>query len=475
MSYYNRRQFLARSSVGVLGATLALSNIASSPALASTTGGYKAVVTIMLKGGLDHSDTLLPTDQASYDQLREVRGDILDGYGNEESSSRARANILGLNVRNAADFGTRRFGLPRDMPSLHAMFNRGEAAVIGSVGPLLEPTTRDDFEFNRVALPNHLFSHNDQQSTWMALDVEGAPFGWGGLMADCAIRAGGGGAEGTHAAVAANTTDVFLAGRTARPFRLPTIGRAAQLKTDSLSNYIGRHRRGDGDAAREALNRYLRRDASEHNTPFRRDVVGAKSRGVSEQTEYSALAETGTLDVSGFPATKLGQQLAAIALAMSLRGQLGTQRQVFYADIGGFDSHDNHAASLPGRQSELDGALGAFRDSLLAQGLWNDTLVITVSDFGRSLVGNGKGTDHGWGGHQYVMGGAVRGGRIYGDVIPPDPAHAQYTNRRARMIPTTSIEQFAAPIAGWFGLNPDEVADVFPNLSRFEAGTMGFV
>ena len=159
---------------------------------------------------------------------------------------------------------------------------------------------------------------------------------------------------------------------------------------------------------------------------------------------------------------------------MSLRGALSVNRQVFYAAQGGYDTHDSQAQALPGRHQELNDAVSAFRAAMVELGTWNDVLVFTMSDFGRSMVGNGDGSDHGWGGHHFVMGGSVRGGQIYGDVPDVDTGHPQYTRKRGRLIPTTSVEQHAATLGRWFGLDDGELATIFPNLNRFERAALNF-
>ena len=141
-----------------------------------------------------------------------------------------------------------------------------------------------------------------------------------------------------------------------------------------------------------------------------------------------------------FPDTNIGRQLGGVVQTMSLRTELGVNRQVFYTATGGYDTHDRQATDLPNLHRELDEAVAAFHSAMIELGLWDNMLLFTMSDFGRSLVENGDGCDHGWGGHHFVMGGFVRGQEIYGDIPDIDPGHPQYTQSRARLIPTTSVE-----------------------------------
>jgi len=473
MVYYNRRQFITRSTLGFAGASLGLSVLGQGTANAANVGGYKALVGIMLKGGMDQNDTVLPVDVPSYDALKAVRPGIFAAYNSDsDQSSRNRENILALNPLNASRFTGRRFGLPRELSNIHGLFESGDAAIVGNVGPLLEPATREDFNAKRVELPKRIFSHNDQQSTWMALGTEGTRKGWGGQFADAVLKSDAT-SNPLYAAITASTPDVFLAGDRARAFRVPEIGKQLSADPDRLRSYLGWG--DDADAARTKLNAYLRKTSFDHSNLFRKDVVGMAGRGIDDQIGFSErVAEAAPL-MTVFPNTGLGRQLGGIAQAMSLRTDLGVSRQVFYTSTGGYDSHDSQANDIPSRHTDLDEAVAAFHAAMMELGLWNDVLIFTMSEFGRSMVDNGDGCDHGWGGHHFVMGGSVRGQQIYGDIPEIDAAHPQYTGTRMRLIPTTSVEQHAAALGGWFGLDSGELAGIFPNLDRFDRTALDFV
>lgn len=473
MTYYNRRQFITRSTMGFAGAAMGLSALGRGTAHAANVGGYKALVGIMLKGGMDQNDTVLPVDAPSYDALKAVRPGIFSAYGSDSAdSSRNRENILPLTPTNGARFAGRQFGLPRELSTIRGLFESGDAAIVGNVGPLLEPATREDFETGRVELPKRIFSHNDQQSTWMALGTEGTRKGWGGQFAD-AVLASDATMNPLYAAITATSPDVFLAGERARAFRVPQIGRQLSLDPERIRSYLGWG--DDSDAARAKLSAYMRKTAFEHDNLFRKDAAGLAGRGIDNQIAFSERVAAATPLSTVFPDTNLGRQLGGVAQTMSLRTDIGVSRQVFYAAGGGYDTHDNQANDVPARHRELDDAVAAFQAAMLELGLWNDVLVFTMSDFGRSMVDNGDGCDHGWGGHHFVMGGSVRGKQIYGDIPEVDAAHPQYTGTRMRLIPTTSVEQHAAALGGWFGLDAGELAQVFPNLERFDRAALDFV
>ena len=473
MVYYNRRQFITRSTLGFAGASLGLAALGQRSAHAASVGGYKALVGIMLKGGMDQNDTVLPVDQPSYDALKAVRPGIFADYDSDsEESSRNRENLLVLNPTNAERLNGRQFGLPRELSKIHDLFESGDAAILGNVGPLLDTANRDDFEAGRIELPKRIFSHNDQQSTWMALGTEGTRKGWGGQFAD-AVLASDATMNPLYAAITATSPDVFLAGQRARAFRVPELGGDITLDPERRRSYLGWG--DDADMAREKLSAYLRKKTFNHENLFRKDTTTLAASGVDNQLEFSDLVSSATPLNTVFPNTRLGRQLGGIAQTMSLRTELGVSRQVFYAATGGYDTHNTQAVDLPANHTELNQAVAAFHSAMLELGLWDNVLLFTMSDFGRTMVDNGDGCDHGWGGHHFVMGGSVRGQQIYGDIPEIDEAHPQYTAQRMRLIPTTSVEQHAAALGGWFGLDARELDQVFPNLNRFDRMALDFV
>jgi len=263
-----------------------------------------------------------------------------------------------------------------------------------------------------------------------------------------------------------------LAGQRSRAFRVPEIGRRASLDVTEFGSYLGRGE--DTDEARAKLSAYLRKTTSQSENIYRRDAALKSARGIENQVAFSNRIEQATPLATIFPDSDIGRQLGGVAQAMSLRSDLGISRQVFYTAADGYDTHDNQTNNLPIRHSELNAAVAAFHSAMVELGLWNDVLLFTMSDFGRAMVDNGDGCDHGWGGHHFVMGGSVRGQQIYGDIPEIDAAHAQYTSNRTRLIPTTSVEQHAAALGGWFGLDAGELGRVFPNLNRFDRTALSF-
>lgn len=460
-----RRKFLKQSAaVGLVGSTGMLHTFGATSALAAETGGYKALVCINLKGGMDHADTVIPFDSASYNQLADTRPELLRSYDfNSAESSRNRDNLLKLNIRNPASQGGREFGLPRELAEVHQMFNEQDASIVANVGPLIVPTSRETME--RVALPKRLFSHNDQQSTWQTLSTEGARFGWGGEFVSQYNRLNPT-ATVLFSAMSASSLDPYVAASNIRPFRLPVGGDAASLNIVERSRLLGNNARFN--TARSLLNDFLEMSDTGEMNLQRRDIDSAMRRGIQNQKTYAGFQSSATATNTVFPATGLAQQLAAVAEAISLRDAIAAPRQVFYVTLGGFDTHSGQAADLPANHQQLSMALAAFKNAMVDLGCWDDVAVFSMSDFGRTLTDNGNGTDHGWGSHQFILGGQVKGGQIFGEIPEADPRGNQYTTNRARMIPTYSVEQYATGLGRWFGLPDETLFNQFGNLRNFE-------
>ena len=467
MAYYNRRDMIRRlgalglASGGGLGSALA-----SMPVMAADTSGYKALVCIFLRGGMDGWDTLIPYDAPSRASYETLRGDLLQSY-RAAGISRDASDLIELTPSNAFMFGGRSFGFPRELEPLASLFQSGMAAIVSNVGPLIEPTDRDRFMSGAARLPARLFSHNDQQSTWESSAPEGSQVGWGGLFGDF-VRTGNTNPTFTTISTAGNS--VFLNGPVNTPYTLSD----SQIPIIRALNNGGRIGVRT-DRARELLDEHFRGIGNRRNNIYERDFRTTSQSAIQAADQFRAVAgPQGVTLQTQFPPSRLGIQLSTIAEVISIRNGLGTQRQVFFCDTGGFDTHSGQTTTLPGLQSDIAGSISAFFDAMAEIGITNEVTLFTASDFGRTLTANGDGTDHGWGGEQFVVGGAVNGGAIYGT-----PALAELeTNEdsgRGRLIPTTSVEQYGASLGAWFGLSPSELNSVFPQLSEFSTTNLGFV
>ncbi|NBR00636.1 MAG: DUF1501 domain-containing protein [Actinobacteria bacterium] len=457
-----RRQFLSRSaSLAVAGSAMpfALNLAAMGEAAAFSAVDYKALVCVFLFGGNDNASTVIPYDTTSYGKYIGIRG---PSTGSTFVVPRADLAASLLKPSTALGEG-RQYALHPNMAKLAALFNQGKAAVQLNVGPLVMPITRAQFNSgNNVLypLPPKLFSHNDQQSVWQSSAAEGATVGWGGLIGDLALSSNGTGSVFTCTSVTGNT--VFLAGRSAGQYQCSTAGPIA----------IGASKNGFfGNASRQIFNDLIQKSSAdiledEYAKVVRRSID-------SEKVMSSALGAVSV--ATAFPETNLGRQLAMVARQIAARNSLGLKRQVFMVSMGGFDLHDELPAKQPGLLREVSDAIAAFYEATVELGVAGNVTTFTASDFGRAMTPNGDGADHGWGSHHFVVGGSVRGGAFYGtpppvsvgDTSSPDD---QWHVGQGRLLPTTSVDQFAATMAQWLGVADTELDGLLPNLKNFGAG-----
>ncbi|MEM7327224.1 MAG: DUF1501 domain-containing protein [Pseudomonadota bacterium] len=468
-----RRAFLtgagALSAASMAGISTSLSAF---QAHAANTGGYKALVCVFLLGGLDNYDTVLPYDQSSYDSYAAIRGPLLSQYdGIQGGSTRARNRLLPLNPSNASQFGSRQFALPEELSGIKGLFDNQNAAIVGNVGPLIRPLNRQQYENESVEQPKRLFSHNDQQATWMSSAPEGAQFGWGGKFADAAINSGANGGSRDFTTITSLGNELYLTGQQTQPYQ---IGLNGAPVVDALDMFAGSRSSSDGEARYQILREHF--EAIQFNSPnlIERDIANAMRSALSTNETFNSALQTLQPFSTSFGNSFLGRQLGAVANTIAIRDALTVNRQVFFVAVGGFDTHSGQVSTIPRMQREIDESVVAFHQAMQELGLGNDVTLFTASDFGRTLIVNGDGTDHGWGGHHFVVGGAVQGGQIYGDIPPYELGH-DLDAGKGRLIPTTSVEQFAEPLGRWFGLDDAEISSALPNLSNFNSAKLSFV
>lgn len=460
----DRRSFLKKSCATCLSAS-ALGGLTSTvsvfPAHAANVDGYKALVCVFLLGGMDNYDTLLPYDQTSYDRYAQIRASMVARHG----GSRDRGNLLELSPDNASAFGGRQFALPPQLAGVRTLFEQGDLAIVDNVGPLIEPVTKEQVFAGSRRLPPRLFSHNDQQSTWQSSEPEGAQFGWGGLFADASVASGANasGSANVFTTITSEGSQLFLTGDRTKPFQVTGEG-AAEVDLLRFFSYQ------EGPAF-DVLTRHFGAADFNGSNLIERDVAAAMEGALDANNRFNEALENRVPINTEFPPNFLGEQLRRVAETISLRDTMLLNRQVFFVAIGGFDTHSDQAEDLPQLHSDIASSLVAFNTAMQEVGASNDVTLFTASEFGRTLAINGDGTDHGWGGTQLVMGGAVQGRRIYGTVPPADFEH-DYDVGGGRLIPTTSVEQFAEPLGRWFGLTDNELAAALPNLANFTNGSV---
>jgi uncharacterized protein (DUF1501 family) len=451
MMNISRRRFLQTSAAGVGAISLA-------PQLGhASTAGYKALVCVFLAGGADTHDVLIGQDPSSYAAWASKRGDLLERYGEGEIiTSRERSALLQLTRNGGAGA---QVGLPPEMAPVKDLYDRGRLAFVSNVGPLAEMTDRAAIQNKTAMLPSKLRSHNDQQSTWKTFGTEGARYGWGGRMLDAM------GESSTYAGISTSGHAVFLSGRQIEPTQIRSNGVVNQAWGIEDKVY------GSEELAARLREHYSRTSTS--SNPFERDIARLRSKAISTTGELSALMDGATLgETIRLEGNKLSEQLGTIADLIQVRDGLGSQRQVFFAKIGGWDTHKNQHISMPRLLTQLSDALSSFQAGIDAAGLSDQVTLFTASDFGRTLVTNDSGTDHGWGSHHMVMGAAVRGGQIAGEIPPFEEEH-DLDFRRGSLIPSIATEQYGAELGRWFGLSESQLDEVFVNRGRFERTPLG--
>lgn len=422
---------------------------------ADLSGGYKALVCVFLNGGCDMHNWVVPVDAEGYAAYSRVRPDLAWPL----------ARLQG--IASTGQPAGRALAMPVELAPLTRWYNNGKAAIVLNCGTLQRPITKAEYQ-RGAGLPSKLFSHNDQASVWQSLSPEGARSGWGGRMGDLLMSAN---AYPTFTAVSATGNAVFLTGQTVTQFQVGSSGLVTASGTNAPSIF-GATR---GSAA---LNRVLNPST---NDPLLAEYTRVLQRGLGANgllqtvlTNISVPALPSTTVASGAGTTTLSSVALAQQLRMVLQmvtaGQaLGMRRQVFMVSMNGFDTHANQVRDQPGHMAQVAGAIDYFLASLQTLGLLNNVTLFTASDFGRTLVSNGDGSDHGWGSHHFVAGGAVRGGTTHGR-FPDLAAGSPDDIGSGRLLPAIGVSQLAASLGGWMGLSASEQVQVLPNLGNFGPG-----
>lgn len=450
----NRRHFLRASALSLGAGAGFASNLAAFNAFASNSEDYKALVCVFLLGAMDSHDMVLPYDKFSYNQFETIREPLLSQY--DVNRSRRRRNLLALQ----GDISGRKFAFPREFERMHNLYSKGSLAIIGNVGPIIEPINKRTFDNGSARRPDKLFSHNDQRSIWMASRPEGAITGWGGRFADI-MQASKSNAHADLTAISVNSgNSVFLTGHEVQPFVVSTSGAA---KLDGVDREYTFASKVFNDMYQEVL----RDSGMTRDSLFRRDIVDIANSSLDVNAMLEQQLDLPGDPMSPFPDGQLSSQLNMVARTIARRSSMGMKRQIFFVTARGFDTHSAQATDLPILQADISASLGAFYDALVEMGVENNVTTFTASDFGRTLGVNGDGTDHGWGSHHIVFGGAVNGGRFYGNIPPPEFGHNQDAGR-GRLIPQLSVDQYAAALGSWFGLSGGELNDAIPGLRNFD-------
>jgi uncharacterized protein (DUF1501 family) len=453
----SRREFLrtaGRLSIAGTAAPFALNLATIGAAAAQTASDYRALVCVFLYGANDHNNTVIPFDTASYAAYNAARATI----ARPMSALVPLTPIVPLSGANAG----RQFALPTELGALKPIWDGGKLAILANVGPLIVPTTKIQYNNLSVPLPPKLFSHNDQQSVWQASSPEGAREGWGGRIGDLMAS------QNTNTIFTCNSitgSAVFLAGQSTISYQLSAAGSTA------ISGITGSL---FGSASASGSLRSL--ITAGGSNIFTQDLATTTQRSIDANVSLSAaLASAPDLPLpADLASSSLAGQLRVVARMIASRNALGAKRQVFLVSIGGWDTHDDQLATQPGLHTQVAGALSYFYNATVGLGVSDRVTTFTGSDFGRTLTTNGDGSDHGWGSHHFVMGGAVRGQQYYG-TFPVMGLNNNDEVGSGRLLPTTSVDQYAATLARWFGVSDSDLRLVVPNIVNFGSSNIGFM
>ena len=489
-----RRDFIRQAACAAVGTVAVTNQIRDfrfiNAALAQGGSGitdYKALVCVFMSGGNDANNLVVPTgtEYGNYAALRQTMAIPESG-------------LIPLTSLNSDG---RTYGLHPNCQELGTLFHEGKLGVILNSGPLLYPMTRDQYRNNLVAKPPQLFSHSDQVTHWQtSLPDQPATTGWGGraareLFLDMTASQRTSQAISLCTSIAgqntfeiSNTFDITL-----QPGE--DAANVAKLKQYHVSTGGAVTLSGvAGNRKTAMLNIARLSQPNIQETAFGDVLDRAIVLGDTLNTAIAPTAAAGYF-TTPFPTSNLGNQLKMVARLIAARVALGMKRQIFFVNVGGYDTHTNQVgntanpigtanAPLFGSHAnllnELSEAVFAFQRAVEQLSLADASLAqsvtgFTASDFGRRMSPNGQGTDHAWGGHHFVFGGAVRGQRTYGSYPILQLGGPSDTGSGGTWIPTTSVDEYSATLAKWFGVTQTDMPTVFPNLGRFANPNLGFM
>ena len=462
---YSRRKFIHQFGSGCagIGATTLLSSLtnlgligsaaaanSSNSMFTQTMPEYKALVCIMLAGGNDSFNMLIPRGVDEHAEYAATRGDL----------AIPREDVLTINPKNITN---KEFGLNPSMPNVQSLFEEGNLSFIANVGTLAEPTNLSTYTNGTVGVPEGLFSHSDQEQHWNTSipDDRNVVTGWAGRMADVLHSVNENQNISMNISIGGS---LFGTGGTIQSYPISDSGNGAILLDGSNNNGFYE------SLKRQTFDNLL--EETYANT-LRQAYVNTVRSATNNSFEFSAaLSNVGDSSVDYSGGGDLGTDLQMIARTIAARDTLGMSKQTFFSRTRGWDHHANFLEVHAEKLTELDTALKAFYDNLVELGIENNVTTFVVSDFGRTLTSNGSGTDHAWGGNVLVMGGAVDGQKILGQ-YPDLYLGNERDLGRGRLIPTTSTDEYYAELALWFGASSSDLDQILPNINRFWTPTTG--
>ena len=443
-----RRGFI-RIGAATVG-SLALRPFGVLPALAQNGPNYRALVCVFLFGGNDSNNSIIPMDDGSYQAYQSLRAGLaLTGSDLTPTVTSVSGSPYAFHAKLA---------------EVASLFSSKELAVVANVGSLVQPLTQSQYQQQQAPIPLNLFSHSDQQLQWQTSLAQGnGSTGWAGRAADY-IASLNINSSAFPTFVSMNGNSLLGTGAETQPVAL-TPGQSLELK--------GFNSTPGSQARLDALTNLLTLDSGMSlvqaaNNTLANSITDAKALG-------AALAKATPLQTQ-FPKTNLGAQLEQVAQIIQVQADLGMRRQIFFCSLGGFDTHTNELDTHNILYPQLSPALSAFYEATQELGMAQNVTTFTESDFSRTFQPtSGGGSDHAWGSHHFVVGGAVQGGQVFGQFPTFELGGPNDADVRGRWIPTTSIDQYGATLCSWFGIPDNALATVFPNFPNFGSQKLGFL
>jgi uncharacterized protein (DUF1501 family) len=443
----NRRTFIRSASLAAAGSAAALRPFGALNALAQNASGYKALVCVFLFGGNDANNMLIQFDASGYANYAQVRGPL----------ALPQNQLLPLTAAP-------NFALNPNLPDIQALFNSNAAAIVNNVGTLIEPTNRTQF-LAGATVPTNLFSHSDQQLEWQnAAQSAETQTGWAGRIAD-ALNV-------TYNSNASIPMITSVAGDTL--FCNGTNSTPVSVSPGNLG--AGQCSEGSTECAAQQATAQAMVGFNSGITLVQADNAITANAYSYAKTLADAVQSITPLKTV-FPANNgLATQLKQIAQIIQVRSALGVNRQIFFASIGNFDTHADQLALQGALLAGVSPALAAFYQATQELGVASEVTTFTMSDFSRTFQPNSNtGSDHAWGAHHIVLGGAVNGGKMYGTFPTLALGGPDDSGSNGRWVPTTASIQYASTLAQWFGVSAAQLPTIFPNIGSFSTSSLGFV
>ncbi len=461
----SRRAFLGQASCAALGSmtmynsfvNLGMINVAANrPHISTNNNDYKAMVCILLSGGIDSFNVLVPTESSEYATYVNTRGSLAL---NINANGATPAQLLPLNYNNNG----RTFAVNSAMPSVKDLFDNGHLSFVSNIGTLIEPlSTKAEFQSGQKKVPLGLYSHSDQIMQWQtAVPQNRSAVGVAGRMADILNDLNSLPESSMNISLAGKNR--WQSGNETNEFSISNSTTAANM---GYTNYTSPS--SNNGYLNDRRNKALDSLATMQYSNLFHKTIGDLNKSTSNNIDLYKTALENLIPLNTtFSATNLSNDLKKIAELIKVRSFLGAKRQTFFVNFGGWDHHDDLLLNQANMLPVLSNALNEFNNAISELGMQNDVVTFTISDFARTLTSNGDGSDHAWGGNMMIMGGPIQGGKIFGNYPSLNLSSIRNLSSRGLILPQTSVDEFYAEIALWFGVSPNDLDYILPNLCNF--------